>query len=133
MSLEMSMHVALYKMDLMYEQVDQREKESLLLLISPFELRIQNKHSQYFATTWSKYQNFSFKILNKNRFWKLLKLSQVLYSSNMYMSWATKNDHLCVGEIKLNAKALGQFKINQKIWVCGQNSIPLQSSLNICV
>ena len=51
MSLEMSMHVALYKMDLMYEQVDQIEKESLLLLISPFELRIQNKHSQYFATT----------------------------------------------------------------------------------
>ena len=133
MSLEMSMHVALYKMDLMYEQVDQREKESLLLLISPFELRIQNKHSQYFATTSSKYQISVSRFLNKNRFWKLLKLSQVLYSSNMYMSWATKNDHLCVGEIKLNAKALGQFKINQKIRVCGKNSIPLQSSLNICV
>ena len=41
----------LYKMYLMYEQVDQREKENPLLLISPFELRIQNKHSQYFATT----------------------------------------------------------------------------------
>ena len=97
----------------MYEQVDQREKENPLLLISPFELRIQNKHSQYFATT-CKYQNFSWKLLNKMRFWNFLKLSQVLYSSNMYMSWATKNDHLWVGEIKLNAKAFGQFKINAK-------------------
>ena len=73
MSLEMSMHVALYKMDLMYEQVDQIEKESLLLLISPFELRIQNKHSQYFATTWSKYQNFSFKIFKQKSILKITK------------------------------------------------------------